>query len=125
MAEVFDCLPASLFSDEQMLGCMERNLIQVPMSSDQLACFLGQSPGPTTAEEIDEIVDKRLMLHRAMNCLSDREAQVLTLRMENLMYEDVAKVMKLTRERVRIVETKASEKVRIALDRIKNGQPEC
>ena len=121
MAVVLDCLPTSLFNDDQMSVRMETNMIQVPMSSDQLACFLGQSPGPTTAEEIDEIVDKRLTIHRAMKCLSDQEAQVLTLKMESILYKDIAEVMNLTIERVLSVEIKASKKVRIALDQTKKG----
>lgn len=125
MAEVLDCMPSSLFNEQQMLGEVETNHIQVFMSADQLACFLGQSPGPATAEEIDEVVDKRLILHRAMTCLSDREAKVLTLRLENIMYEDVAKLIGTTRERVRFVEAKAVEKVRAAVAQIRNGGSAC
>jgi RNA polymerase sigma factor (sigma-70 family) len=125
MAEALSCLPASLFNDQQMLGSVETNLIQVPMTAEELARFLGQSPGPTTIDEVEEIVEKRLMMHKAMKLLSEREAKVLSLRMDNLQYDDIAKVMKLTRERVRCVETKASEKIRVALGQIKKGLPLC
>ncbi|MBF0461749.1 MAG: hypothetical protein HQL87_10165 [Magnetococcales bacterium] len=125
MAEVLNCLPATLFNEHQICADMEENRIQVPMTADQLACFLGQSFGPTTAEEIEEMVDERLMLHRAMKHLSDRETQVLKLRLDNLMYDDVAKVMKITKERARCVEAKALEKVKKIVAQIRNGEPVC
>ncbi|ABK43800.1 sigma-70 region 4 domain protein [Magnetococcus marinus MC-1] len=121
MAEVLNCMPALLFNEQQIEGNVVRNQIQVPMTRDQMAMFLGQSSGPATAEEVEEVVEKRIMLGRAMQHLSAREAQVVNMRMENLRYEDVAKVMKITRERVRIIEAKASKKIKAVIEQIKES----
>ncbi|MBF0400378.1 MAG: hypothetical protein HQL90_06375 [Magnetococcales bacterium] len=85
------------------------------MTMSQLAYFLGQSSCPTTAEEIESLIDRRIMLERAMKGLSARYAQVLSLRLANTRYEDVAMLMNTNKERVRTIEAKAMRIIRMAV----------
>jgi hypothetical protein len=125
IAEVLDCLPMDLFNEHQLNAAVEKSRIQVPMSTDQLACFLGQMRGPTTEEEIEEMVDKRLMLNRAMKYLSERESQALAMRLDNLHYEDVAQEMKISRTRAIMLLKKATYKVKTVISQMQAGKPIC
>ncbi len=113
VATLLACTLEDLFSEQQQEADEEET--QVSMTISQLTYFLGQPSGPTTAEEIETLVDRRIMLERAMKGLSERDARVLSLRLANLLYEDVALLMNTNRERVRSIEAKALNTVRKAV----------
>ncbi|MBF0341840.1 MAG: hypothetical protein HQL95_12895 [Magnetococcales bacterium] len=113
VATLLACTLEDLFGEQQQEA--DEGETQVPMTMAQLAYCIGQSSDPTTAEEIETWVDRRIMLERAMQVLSARDAQVLTLRLANMLYEDVALIMKTNRERVRAIEARAINTVKKAV----------
>lgn len=123
VATLLACTMEDLFGEQQQDADEEET--QVSMTMSQLAYFLGQSSGPTTVEEIETLVDRRIMLERAMKDLSARESRVLSLRLANMLYEDVALIMKTNRERVRAIEARALNTVRKTVAQMQAREPAC
>ncbi|MDH3703499.1 MAG: RNA polymerase sigma factor RpoH [Alphaproteobacteria bacterium] len=68
--------------------------------------------------EADELTKRRAMLRDAMSVLNDRERHILTERRlseETATLEDLSKVYKISRERVRQIEVRAFEKLQKAM----------
>ncbi len=68
--------------------------------------------------EADELTKRRAMLRDAMSVLNDRERHILTERRlseETSTLEDLSKVYKISRERVRQIEVRAFEKLQKAM----------
>lgn len=116
VATLLSCTLEDLFGEQQEED--DEKEMQVPLTMAQLNRFLGQSSGPTTEEEIETLVGQRIMLERAMKDLPARDARVLSLRLANLLYEDVALLMKTNRERVRAIEARAIKTVEKALEQM-------
>ena len=72
-----------------------------------------------------EYDDKKELLKSAMNILNDREKQIIVARRlseEPKTLEDLSKKYKISRERIRQIETKAFEKLQKAMINAKNSK---
>ena len=117
--EALGACPSDLWTDEQLTLRLKRNTGERSVESDVVAAMLEQHnenmllPNP---ESLMMELDKHNVVAAALDSLTEREKKVLQMHNgidcnENSL-EDIAKVLNVTRERVRQIEAKAMRKLR-------------
>ena len=105
LAEALCVSPGELFTEEQRMAELKTNEAYVEVTKQQILC----SPDPKMVLEHQQLAEKIL----EASTLTDREKLALKLRFEDEMsLEDAGKVLDVTRERFRQIETKALRKLR-------------
>ncbi|MEH6475382.1 MAG: RNA polymerase sigma factor RpoH [Sneathiella sp.] len=97
--------------------------LNAPMRADSegewMDWLVDDSPSQETVyAESEELTRRKEMLTGAMDCLNEREQNIITqrrLREDPLTLEDLSQVYKISRERVRQIEVRAFEKLQKAV----------
>lgn len=113
LCEILGKLPEDLWSNEQLYP-LERNFSEIEMTHEQVVALLPQEQQqylPDFSELENE--QTKALLSKALSTLTERECEVIKMRFdEDLTYDECAKRLNVSRERVRQIEVKALRKLR-------------
>ena len=113
LAEFFRCLPEDLFSDFQQEQALEKNRAQAEMAFADVQTALAAHQTPELAARRTELYD---LVQRALGSLTAREERVVRMRFgldgPEMTLEVVAELFSTTRERIRMIEAKALNKLK-------------
>lgn len=122
LLKFFNCSIYELVPEQHFEKALEKTKIVKELDLEQIDNFVLQSQ--ETPEKLllqNEIYEK---LYGCMDCLTEREKDVLKLRFEfngnAQSYLDLAKKHNVTRERIRQIEAKALKKIRVIYKEIYN-----
>lgn len=114
LSTFFKCLPSNLFSEMQQRIVLRRNQSEAEMSFSQIQQLIVQHPSnPEVALQASEFATN---LRVAISSLTSREAEVIRMRFgidcTEMTLEEIAKIFKTTRERIRQKEARALRKLK-------------
>ena len=118
--EALGAAPHDLWTDQQLFMALNRNTGERPVSerfiSDLLTEHLGQMTLPNP-EDVMEEKEKRDVVERYLNLLTEHEAKIIRLRFgigmrSDFTLKECGSMANIGKERTRQIETRALEKIR-------------
>jgi len=113
LCEILGKLPEDLWSNEQLYP-LERNFSEMEMDITQVVALLPQDQRSYLPDFTEfEQEQTKSLVSKAVSTLGQREQNILRMRFDDdLSYDECAKHLGVTRERVRQIEAKALRKMR-------------
>lgn len=112
LCDVLNKLPEDLWSNEQLYP-LEKNFSDIEMSHAQILAITSQQEDSLSVEHDIETNDRERLISEALKKLTRREESVIRMMYyDNLTLEATGKLIGLSKERVRQIETKAIMKMR-------------
>jgi len=113
LCDVLNKHPQDLWNNQQLYP-LEKNFTEVEMSYSQILAISNNGEN-SYIEGFDDFsrAQTKKLVDKTLDTLTSRERQVIKLRFyDDMTLDDVGKVLDVTRERVRQIETKAMRKLR-------------
>lgn len=113
LCDVLKCIPEELFSANQMEAFLKDNKRSIQMGEAEVVFMLGQADNQKLLEDHYMEEKRSIKIDEALKTLPIRLRKVLEMRMglgeygREHTFEEISKVMDVTRERVRQMEAKA------------------
>lgn len=118
IADLFECMPEDLFSETQQTQKLKKNRANVSVSSVQIQQYLHGSTATNVTPELSfQASELRKAISGALMQLTPREERVLRMRFGfqtgvEMTFDEIAKEVNLSGNRVREIEAKALRKLK-------------
>jgi RNA polymerase sigma factor (sigma-70 family) len=114
--EVLGAAPLDLWTDKQLTTRLNRNTGEFYVDEKALHAMIESNIQAMTLPDPSDVAEQSQLANAVqdvLKTLTDREQQVLALRLKDETYDDVGKHFDVTRERVRQIEAKAFRRLRM------------